>query len=53
MYLVDLVAVSLVSCKVMIVGMIGESVIRFCILGRAVLWEPTFHVTIHVGLVEE
>jgi hypothetical protein len=48
MYLVDLVAVSLVSYKVMMVGGVGELVISSGKLGRVVLREPIFHMTMHV-----
>lgn len=44
MYLVDLVAVSLVSCMVMIVGGFGEYVVSSCRHGIAVLSEAAFQV---------
>ena len=49
MYLVDLVAVSLVSCMVMAVGGFWEYVITSCRHGIAVLSDVAFHVVMYVS----
>ena len=43
-YFVDLVAVSLVSCMVMIVGLVVVFVVMLCMFGRAVFRDDAFHV---------
>ena len=43
-YFVDFVAVSLVSCIVMIVGLVVVFEIKLCIFGRAVFRDEAFHV---------
>lgn len=46
MYLVDFVAVSLVSCMVIIAGLFTVCDISWCKFGRAVFKEEAFHVLI-------
>jgi hypothetical protein len=49
MYFVDLFAVSLVSWMWMIAMWFGESFIKLCRLGRAVLRDEAFHVIMFVS----
>ena len=48
-YLVDLVAVSFVSCMFMIAVFVGVLFMRFCRFGRVVLSEDAFHVMMLVS----
>jgi hypothetical protein len=43
-YFVDFVAVSLVSCIVMIVGFVILSAIKLCMFGKVVFKDEVFHV---------
>jgi hypothetical protein len=47
-YFVDFVAVSLVSCIVMIAGLVVLFVIRLYMFGRAVFIDEAFHVMMYV-----
>jgi hypothetical protein len=46
MYFVDLVAINLVSCRAITVGGLVGELTSSCMLGRDVLREATFYVTI-------
>ena len=50
-YFVDFVAVSLVSCIVMIAGLVVVFVIKLYIFGRAVFRDEAFHVMMCVCMI--